>query len=110
MPADRADDVEGFAGLGVGAFHEREFAVCGGVQQRPEVGAGMIGNGGERKGRGRWSGHGKVRRCHDGTSRRAGMGMNRNKRALSLALPIQTLPVPLRLSGGPFSRTGGRRP
>ena len=37
------------------------------------------------------------------------MGMNRTS-ALSLALPIQTLPNPLFLSGVPLSRTGGRRP
>ncbi len=96
--------VPGAGGIGSaeGRFHRR--AENAGIDALPALemgkkppgragdGGGRIGNGGKRKGRGRWSGHGKVRRCHDGTSRRAGMGMNRQKRSLS---PCQFKPLPI---------------
>ena len=74
-----------------------------GKKPRGRAGDGGSGTGkdGKRKGRGRWSGHGKGKVCHDGTSRRAGWGVNRTS-ALSLALPIQTLPnLPLPLTPRP---------
>ena len=78
--------VPGTVGIGSaeGRFHRR--AENAGVDALPAFemgkkppgrasdGGSRIGNGGERQGRGRWSGHGQVRRCHDGTFEGSGDG------------------------------------